>query len=172
MISRLIPVKKENKRGVIIAIIFFVLQMLYYQLQGNLTDYLASFLPHQGNFAIPLLKVNNAKTLFYLPHIIVHALFSIVIVWYLYKDKSGTMVVVYISIALLALYLLTHATSKIVDFFTVNIISRQILDFISSPFKTIFSIPMLKIKHPNDSYHEKQIVEESAELHPSPPLKP
>ena len=157
MISQLIPLKKENRTGVAIAVVLFVLQMAYYQMQGVIGDTLTGFLPQQGEAGIPALGINSMKSLVYLIHIGVHAAFSIVIVWFLYKDKSGTMLVFYISLALVAVYVITNLIGKLVDFFTINIISTEILAFISSPFKTIFSVPMLKIKHPDETVPEKDL---------------
>lgn len=146
MISQLIPVKKENTKGIAVAISLFVMQFVYYQLQDYVLEGFLQFLPGGGTEGWDFLAVNQIATLLSLFHIFVHAAFSVLIVHYLYRDIQSTWLVFYFSIILFAVFLLTHFLGKVFDFFIFNIISTKIHLFIASPFKTIFSIPSLKLR--------------------------
>lgn len=83
-------------------------------------------------------------------NIIVHALFSIAIVWFLHKDRRDTLLVVYMSIGLLLFYVAVNAVEKYTEAFVAQLITVRIGAFLASPFKTIFSIPALLLRHPEE----------------------
>lgn len=150
MISQLIPVKKENLSGVLIASLLFVLQFAYFQMQDVILQPLAGQLSFLNGSQIAGITINQAVNVLRLVPLGMHALFSVVIVWFLYKDWSGTKVVINISILLILLYLITNVLGKFIDEPYIGITSTNLHLFLASPFKTILSIPMLKIKHQDD----------------------
>lgn len=150
MIQQLIPVKKENRSGVLIAIALFILQFVFYQMQGSIQDNLSPLIKGIEGVQVLGITINNAGNAVILLPIAVHTLFSVVIIWFLYKDREGTKVVLYISLILIVLYLVTLYIGKVSEFYPIQSASVGLKFFLASPFKTIFSIPMLKIKHPGE----------------------
>ncbi|MEK6481679.1 hypothetical protein WJR50_29310 [Catalinimonas sp. 4WD22] len=147
MISQFIPLQKKNKKGVFIAVLLFILQFVYFQMQDVVLENVLVLFSSRAWEERPFLLINHPENLFKLLHVFVHAIFSIAIVWYLFRDRQSTWLVVYLSVILLSTYLITNLVAKAWGLFVIDVISTKIYLFIASPFKTIFSIPALKIKH-------------------------
>ena len=124
----------------------FLIQFVYYQFQADLHDFYLSFLPvHQLITGI----INDTDNLVNLLHIFVHALFSISIIYFLYKDHSATILVFSLSVIAMAFYIILNLSTKISGIFFFDIISVKIYIFLASPFITIFSVPMMLLKFKN-----------------------
>lgn len=135
----------NDKRGFYTACLLFLLQFIYFQFQDSLIEIIDKDLPSLKEFLL-FLPFHDVKAAVRCFNIIVHALFSIVIVWFLHKDKRNTMLVVYMSIALFAFYIAVNAVEKYTGAFVAQLITVRVGAFLASPFKTIFSIPALLLR--------------------------
>lgn len=136
----------KNKQGVAVAIALFVLQFVYFQFQGNLNKPVVSLIPES---LIQMTHVNDPLQLASLLHILVHALFSIIIVHYLYANKQSTMFVIKMSLVLIFLFGLLYTSRIFLSSDVIRIAASNLLMFLSTPFKTIFSIPALRLQPQN-----------------------
>jgi hypothetical protein len=139
--------RKANNRNIsekIFAPAVFIAQFIYYQFQPVMYEWFVSILPFdQIRFAL----LNDPETLVNLLHVLVHMAFTLLIIQVLYRDVSGTRLVFYLILLLTILYAGLNIAGKISNLFALDIISVQIYSLISSPFITIFSIPMLLLKY-------------------------
>lgn len=144
-LAKLIVFNKIKKINIFWAGFIFIAQLVYYQFQNqiqlNLTDY---FIINQA-ISFPL--INNPSSILNLLQVLIHALFSIFIVDFLYRERDSTMLIFYLSLILLFTYIITNLLTKFTGIVVFDVISTTIYFFIASPFKTIFSIPMLHLKN-------------------------
>jgi succinate dehydrogenase hydrophobic anchor subunit len=150
-LSKLFPVPEGNRQGVIIAISLFVIQLAYFHIQGELlnewaTNFFGAKSKYTGEIAILGYTFNHASSFLGLINIIVHAGLSILIIWQLYKDPFNTRFVIILSLVLILGYLGLYAAGKLTGALTFQMMSNKIRYFLSSPLKTIFSIPALKVR--------------------------
>lgn len=136
----------DDKRGFYIACTLFLLQFVYFQFQDSLIRIISENAPRLERVlvSLPFRSLPVAVRYF---NIVAHAIFSIVIVWFLHKDKRDTLLVVYLSIGLLLFYVAVHAVEKYTGAYVAQLITVRIGAFLASPFKTIFSIPALLLRH-------------------------
>ena len=136
----------EDRPGFYTACALFLLQFVYFQFQDSLIEIISQSAPRLERelISLPFRSVPVAVRYF---SIVVHALFSIAIVWFLHKNRRDTLWVVHLSIGLLLFYVAVHAVEKFTGAYVVQLITVRIGAFLASPFKTIFSIPALLIRH-------------------------
>jgi hypothetical protein len=89
---------------------------------------------------------SHASSLLGLINILVHAGLSILIIWQLYQDPFNTRFVIVLSLILIIGYLGLYLYGKYSSILAVQMMSNKIRYFLSSPLKTIFSIPALKVR--------------------------
>jgi hypothetical protein len=140
--------KVKSREGVVIASCLFVLQFIYYQFQGYLDAPLVSMIPA---YIVDLTHVNNPRQLGNILHIIVHASFSVVIVHFLYANRSSTLFVVRMSVLLISVFAVLYILRIFLHADVIKIAASNLLMFLATPFKTIFSIPALKLQPKNTS---------------------
>ena len=155
----------EDKRGFYVACGLFLLQFVYFQFQDSLIDIIAVHAP-QLEDALLRLPFHDLKAAVRFHNIIVHALFSIVIVWFLHKDRRDTLLVVYMSVGLLLFYIAVNAVEKYTGAFVAQLITVRVGAFLASPFKTIFSIPALLLRHPEMTEEKAVVAQEPQVDHP------
>ena len=137
----------KDKQGFYVACALFLLQFIYFQFQDSLVAIIDTHALQLKNVLLSL-PFHDLKAAVRFYNIIVHALFSIVIVWFLHKDRRNTLLVTYLSIGLLLFYVAVNAAEKYTGAFVAQLITVRIGAFLASPFKTIFSIPALLLRHP------------------------
>lgn len=143
----------EDKKGFYTACALFLLQFVYFQFQDSLGEIISVNTPKLENFLVELPFRSLPVAVRYI-NIVVHAFFSIAIVWFLHKNKSDTLLVVYLSIGLLLFYIGVHAVEKYTGAFVAQLITVRIGAFLASPFKTIFSIPALLLRQTEKAEEE------------------
>ncbi len=136
----------NDKRGFYTACAVFLLQFVYFQFQDSLIGIINENAPQLENFLVSL-PFRSLKVAVRYFNIVVHALFSIAIVWFLHKNQDDTLWVVYLSIGLILFYIGVHAVEKFTGAYVAQLITVRIGTFLASPFKTIFSIPALLLRH-------------------------
>ncbi|MEQ9440071.1 MAG: hypothetical protein RIG62_13535 [Cyclobacteriaceae bacterium] len=136
----------RDKQGFYIACTLFLLQFIYFQFQESLIEIIDNDMPRLRELLL-LLPVTDLKAVVHCFDIIVHALFSIAIVWFLHKDKNSTLLVAYMSILLFMFYVVVNVIEKYTGGLIIQLITVTVRNFLASPFKTIFSIPALLLKH-------------------------
>jgi len=146
----------KDWKGFYIACLLFVLQFAYYQMQGLLMFYVENT-PFLKSFLLSF-PVNHWQIIVFSFDIVVHACFSVVIIYFLHKNRKSTMLVVYMSIILFLVFALLGITAKYSGNIVVGSIFVNTMRFLASPFKTIFSIPALMLKH--DDAHTEPVIGE------------
>lgn len=137
----------KDKTGFYIACTLFLLQFIYFQFQESLIGIVKYDLPQLRDLLL-LLPVTDLTAAVRCIDIMVHALFSIAIVWFLHKDRRSTMLVVYMSIVLFMVYVVVNVVEWYTGGMVMDMLCTTIRTFLASPFKTIFSIPALLLRQP------------------------
>lgn len=150
-LKKLFPIPKGNRKGVILAIALFVIQLIYFHGQDTWFNQWAidAFgVKSQYREAISFLgfQFSHASSLLGLINIFVHAGLSILIIWQLYQDPFNTRFVIILSVVLIFGYLALYVAGKYSGALAIQMMSNKIRYFLSSPLKTIFSIPALKVR--------------------------
>ena len=143
IVARFTQLDSRTQLRYLVAGFLFLVQFAYYQFQNQIG---AAFMDLLPSWFWDIVPVNHPTSMAMLLHIFVHAAFSIVIVRFMYADKSHTVFVVWLSVFLLLLCSLVYGIRIFYPVKLLEIISINLLILISSPFKTIFSLPALKLK--------------------------
>lgn len=141
-----LDIKINDKRGFYIACLLFLLQFVYFQFQESFVGIIAIKMPLLAKLLLTLPVADLTASVRCL-HIIMHALFSIAIVWFLHKDKGSTMLVVYMSAILFVLYVIVQMVERYTEALVIELLSVTMRNFLTSPFKTIFSVPALFLRN-------------------------
>ena len=150
-LSKLFPVPQGNRKGVVIAVCLFVIQLIYFHGQGTwLNEWAMQAFGVASKYgeAVTILgmQFSHASSILGLVNIVVHAGLSILIIWQLYQDPFNTRFVIILSVVLIVAYLGLYVGGKLTGAVAMQMMSNKIRYFLSSPLKTIFSIPALKVR--------------------------
>lgn len=169
-LSKLFPVPEGNRQGVIIAVFLFVVQLAYFHIQDNLLNDWAihafGLKSQYDSLSLFGFQFGHFSSVIGLVNILVHAGLSVLIIWQLYKDPFNTRFVIILSLILIMGYLGLYAMGKLTGALTFQMMSNKIRYFLSSPLKTIFSIPALKVREEEqpEVKEEKMPVNQAEEM--------